>query len=134
MDYQGPERRAHERIETHAKAMIKIGLGNEGCGFGDIRRISRSSMVLWTDILGKATEPEIARIMQVEPPIIVIGIEAWSRHFSLMGRIVRINAFPYTEMHHIACMIKSTTSDAFLQAWIERDKKAVIPAKAGTQD
>ena len=91
-------------------------------------------MVLWTDILGKATEPEIAKIMQAAPPIIVIGIEAWNRHFSLMGQIVRIHSFPYTEMHHIACLIKSTTNDAFLQAWIERDKKAVIPAKAGTQD
>ncbi len=109
------ERRAHARKPTQAHCMVKVGLQDAFYGYGTIRQISPGNVLVETDVF-KDIPFGKGYLLAPGKDLILVGMEKWNRHFSILGRIARITY----DQAHIACSICTTTSDAFLGAWIAK--------------
>ncbi len=110
------ERRAHVRTITDAHCMVKVGLEDSFFGYGSIRQISPGNVLVVTDIMHQMLPRGKSHLFMPGSALVLVGMERWNRHFSILGRIARLGY----DQTYIACTIDNTTNDAFLREWIAR--------------
>lgn len=111
LDHLQFERRKHRRTDTSAHVMVKIGLDGTAYGLGTIRQISRSGLLVETDLV---RDMGIGRFHHyIGHDMILHGSEAWNRRFFIMAKIVRV-----ADYNALACSISSVSSREFLEEWV----------------